>query len=70
VLIGVRIRAIREVKKLSRGDIEKRTDLIRCYISRVKNGHTVPSVETLEKLARRFSSIRLVLLISFVHRAV
>ena len=25
---------------------------MRCYISRVENGHTVPSIETLEKLAR------------------
>jgi transcriptional regulator with XRE-family HTH domain len=39
-------------KKLSQGDIEKRTGLLRCYISRVENGHTVPAIETLEKLAR------------------
>jgi hypothetical protein len=31
---------------------QKRTGLLRCYISRVENGHTVPSVDTLEKLAR------------------
>jgi transcriptional regulator with XRE-family HTH domain len=37
---------------LSQGDIEKRTGLLRCYISRVENGHTVPAVETLEKFAR------------------
>ena len=36
----------------SQGDIEKRTGLLRCYISRVENGHTVPSIETLEKMAR------------------
>jgi transcriptional regulator with XRE-family HTH domain len=36
---------------MSQGDIEKRTGLLRCYISRVENGHTVPSIETLEKLA-------------------
>jgi transcriptional regulator with XRE-family HTH domain len=42
------------VKKGSchRGDIEKRTGLLRCYISRVENGHTVPTVETLERMAR------------------
>ena len=34
------------------GDIEKRTGLLRCYISRVENGHTVPAIETLEKMAR------------------
>jgi transcriptional regulator with XRE-family HTH domain len=39
-------------KRLSQGDIEKRTGLLRCYISRVENGHTVPAIETLEKLAR------------------
>jgi transcriptional regulator with XRE-family HTH domain len=52
MIIGDRLRALREEKKLSQGDIEKRTGLLRCYISRVENGHTVPAVETLEKLAR------------------
>lgn len=52
MIVGERLRAIRESKKLSQGDIEKRTGLLRCYISRVENGHTVPSVETLEKMAR------------------
>jgi transcriptional regulator with XRE-family HTH domain len=46
------LRDMREQKKLSQGDIEKRTGLLRCYISRVENGHTVPAIETLEKLAR------------------
>src|SRR5258705_11816327 len=54
MIIGDRLRALREEKKLSQGDIEKRTGLLRCYISRVENGHTVPAVETLEKLARAF----------------
>ena len=52
MIIGDRLRAIREEKNLSQGDIEKRSGLLRCYISRVENGHTVPSVETLEKMAR------------------
>jgi transcriptional regulator with XRE-family HTH domain len=52
VIIGDRLRALREVKNLSQGDIEQRTGLLRCYISRVENGHTVPAVETLEKFAR------------------
>jgi transcriptional regulator with XRE-family HTH domain len=52
MIIGNRLRAIREEKKLSQGDIEKRTGLLRCYISRVENGHTVPAIETLEKMAR------------------
>ena len=52
MVIGDRLREMREQKKLSQGDIEKRTGLLRCYISRVENGHTVPAIETLEKLAR------------------
>ena len=52
MVIGDRLRQLREGKKLSQGDIEKRTGLLRCYISRVENGHTVPAVETLEKMAR------------------
>jgi transcriptional regulator with XRE-family HTH domain len=51
MVIGTRLRALREDRKFSQGDIEKRTGLLRCYISRVENGHTVPSIETLEKLA-------------------
>jgi transcriptional regulator with XRE-family HTH domain len=52
MIIGDRLRALREDKKLSQGDIEKRTGLLRCYISRVENGHTVPAIETMEKMAR------------------
>jgi transcriptional regulator with XRE-family HTH domain len=52
MIIGERLRTLRETKNLSQGDIEQRTGLLRCYISRVENGHTVPSVETLEKMAR------------------
>jgi transcriptional regulator with XRE-family HTH domain len=52
MIIADRLRALREQKQLSQGDIEKRTGLLRCYISRVENGHTVPAIETLEKLAR------------------
>jgi transcriptional regulator with XRE-family HTH domain len=52
MVIGDKLKALREQKNLSQGDIEKRTGLLRCYISRVENGHTVPSVDTLEKLAR------------------
>jgi transcriptional regulator with XRE-family HTH domain len=50
--ISKRLRELRTAKKLSQGDIEKRTGLLRCYISRVENGHTVPSLETLERLAK------------------
>src|SRR5580658_6817473 len=52
MVIGERLKDLREQKKMSQGDVEKRTGLLRCYISRVENGHTVPSVDTLEKMAR------------------
>jgi len=52
MLIGEHIRAIREAKHLSQGDVEKRSGLFRVYVSRVDNGHVAPSLETLEKLAR------------------
>src|SRR6201997_3028226 len=50
--IGMMIRGYRLQKGMSQGDIEKRTGLLRCYLSRVENGHTVPSVETLKKISR------------------
>lgn len=52
MIVGDRLKAIREMKNMSQGDIEERTRLLRCYISRVENGHTVPAIETLEKMAR------------------
>ena len=52
MLIGDRLKTLREAKNFSQGDIEKKTGLLRCYVSRVENGHTVPAVETLEKFAR------------------
>ena len=52
MVIGDKLNELRETKNLSQGDIERRTGLLRCYISRVENGHTVPSVDTLEKMAR------------------
>jgi len=50
--LAERLRRFREAKNLSQGDIEKRTGLLRCYISRVENGHTVPAIETLQKICR------------------
>ncbi len=52
MMIGERLRELREQKKFSQGEIEKRTGLLRCYTSRVENGYTVLAVETLEKFAR------------------
>jgi transcriptional regulator with XRE-family HTH domain len=50
--IGKRLKALRTLRNLSQGDIERRTGLLRCYISRVENGHTIPSLDTLERLAK------------------
>ena len=52
MLIGDRLRCLREEKKLSQGDLQKRTGLTRGYISRVENGHIVPAIENLEKMTR------------------
>ncbi|HEV2113460.1 MAG TPA: helix-turn-helix transcriptional regulator [Terriglobales bacterium] len=49
--IGETIRSYRLEKNMSQGDIEKRTGLLRCYLSRVENGHTIPSLDTLAKIA-------------------
>ena len=50
--IGPKLRELREERHLNQGDIERKTGLLRCYISRVEKGHTIPNVETLEKFAR------------------
>ena len=50
--IAKRLRGLREAKGLTQGDIEKRTGLFRCYVSRVECGHTVPQIGTLEKWAK------------------
>ena len=52
MIIGDRLRTLREEKKLSQGDIEKRTGLVRPYISRIEHNHSVPTIDTLEKMAR------------------
>jgi len=49
--IGETIRSFRLQRSMSQGDIEKRTGLLRCYLSRVENGHTIPSLDTLAKIA-------------------
>src|SRR5690242_12862837 len=51
MIIGARLRELREAKGLSQGDIERQSGLLRCYISRIEHGHTVPSLETLERFA-------------------
>jgi transcriptional regulator with XRE-family HTH domain len=53
--VCARLRALRIQRDFSQGEIEGRTGLLRCYVSRVENGHTVPSIETLEKFAAALS---------------
>ena len=52
--VGDQVREMRKQRNLSQRDVETRTGLLRCYISRVENDHTVPSIETLEKMVRAF----------------
>jgi transcriptional regulator with XRE-family HTH domain len=52
MIIGDRLREMREAQQLSQVDIERRTGLLWCYVSPVENGHTVPAIETLEEMAR------------------
>jgi transcriptional regulator with XRE-family HTH domain len=49
--IGARLRELRQARRLSQGDMEERTGLLRCYLSRVECGHIVPTLETLEKIS-------------------
>ena len=49
--LGESIRKIRQAKGLSQGEMQKRTGILRSYLSRVENGHTVPSLATLQRLA-------------------
>jgi transcriptional regulator with XRE-family HTH domain len=50
--IGHRLRALREARHFTQEEIRKRTGMLRPHISRLENGHTVPSVKTLERMAR------------------
>lgn len=51
MLIGQKLREIREAKNMSQVEIAEATGLVQPYVSRVENGHTIPGVETLEKWA-------------------
>lgn len=49
MILGQRLKEFRQAQNLSQGDLEARTGLLRCYISRIENGHTTPALETLER---------------------
>jgi transcriptional regulator with XRE-family HTH domain len=52
MVIGERVKVLSDQRNMSQGDIQKRTGLLRCYVSRVENGHAIPSIDTLERLAQ------------------
>ena len=49
--IGPRIRQLREGKGLTQRDVAERSGLLATSISRMENGHRVPSLEALERVA-------------------
>jgi transcriptional regulator with XRE-family HTH domain len=49
---GIRLREIRLAKGMSQGDFEKRTGILRGYVSRVELGFIVPQLPMLEKWAK------------------
>jgi transcriptional regulator with XRE-family HTH domain len=49
--IGQRLKQLREAKDQA-GCHRKTHRLLRCYVSRVENGHTVPSVDSLQRWRR------------------
>lgn len=51
MILCERLRAIRQEKGLTQGDVESRTGLKRFHISRLEHGRTIPSIATLEKIA-------------------
>jgi|SRR6516165_3658028 transcriptional regulator with XRE-family HTH domain len=51
MLVGQRIRQLREEKGLSQADLQEASGLQTSYISRVERGHIVPSLETLQKFS-------------------
>jgi transcriptional regulator with XRE-family HTH domain len=51
MMIGSRLRELREQRSLSQGDITEMIGLPRSYISRIENGHAVPSLETLQRMS-------------------
>ncbi len=51
MVLGDRLRLVREAKHLSLTHLEERTSLPQSYLLRVENGHEVPDIDTLDKWA-------------------
>jgi transcriptional regulator with XRE-family HTH domain len=49
--IGPRIRQLREEKGLSQTQVEEKSGILRTSLSRYENGHQMPTLETLERIA-------------------
>ena len=50
--LGENLKKLRFKKKLSQGELAKRLDVDRAYISNIENGRMNPTLSTLEKIAR------------------
>jgi transcriptional regulator with XRE-family HTH domain len=51
MIIGHRIRQLREKRGISHDDLQEFSGLDRGYIARIEQGRTVPPLETLERIA-------------------
>ena len=49
--LGKNLKKLRLKKKMSQGDISRKLNLYRAYISSIENGRMNPTLSTLEKLA-------------------
>jgi transcriptional regulator with XRE-family HTH domain len=52
MIIGERLRAIRNQKKLTYRALERSCGISKTYISRIEQGHIIPSVDELEAIAK------------------
>lgn len=53
-LIGPRLRNARRAAGFSQNDLEERSGVPKARLSRYENGHVVPTLETLDRIARAF----------------
>jgi transcriptional regulator with XRE-family HTH domain len=50
--LGARLRELRHAKGMTLSDIQKRTGIFRCYVSRVELGYIVPQLPMMQKWAK------------------
>ena len=50
--LGKNLKMLRLKRKLSQGELSKRFNVDRAYISNIENGRMNPTLSTLEKIAR------------------